>query len=192
MNKEILGAIFGVVAVGLTKHYLSGSKNDDEYSESEDDKILYLFGKPVKEQPIVQQQVEVLNFPVKQGVDYPEYKPLPDLFYKMFPGPHISLVPTQQEKEARIKAALSENNESMRLINSLRELAKRNQLMIESIPKAEIITGNIVEMPVARLGNDPITLREMAEMAQDPRQERKFVKNFGRVLLRIMKGYNLS
>ena len=192
MNKEIWGTIIGIAGLGLAKHYLPGSRNDDEDSESEDDKIIHLFGKPSVQEPIIQEEIETLAFPIDQNIDYPEYKPPPDTFFEMFPGPHISLVPTQQEKEARMRAAISENNESMRLINSLRELAKRNQLLIEAIPKAEIITGNIVEMPVARLGDEPITLRQMAEMAQNPRQERQFVKNFGRILLRIMKGYKLS
>lgn len=168
MNKYTLGTIAAVALVGLSKNI--GSRNDDEESSEEG----------------------IIKFPFKGNPqDLPKTKTLPDTFWQMFPGPHLEEVPSNEQMAIIRERRKADAAEAKEWIETLRENAKNMQFEVESVTPEELASGKIIEFPIVSLGNEKYTLRELAELSKDPRHQRWFVRNFGRVVLRIMKGYNI-
>jgi len=170
MNKEVLGAIVGITLLGLSKNVI-GSRNDDDEESSEEG---------------------IIKFPFKGNPqNLPQKEPLPDIFWKMFPGPHLEEVPSDEQMAIIQQRRRADAAEAKAWIEKLRENARNMQFEVESVSPQDLADGSIVEFPIVSLGDERYTLRELAQLAQDPRHQRWFVKNFGRVVLRIMKGYNI-
>ena len=166
MKKEIWGTIIGIAGVGLAKHYFSGSKNDDEEG--------------------------VIKFPFKGNrQDLPNKKPVPENFWKMFPGPHLEEVPSEEQMARMQERRNAYGYQVKEWIENLRENAKNMQFEVESVSPQDLESGRIIELPIVSVGNERYTIRELAQLAQDRKHERWFIKNFGRVVLRTMRGYNI-
>jgi hypothetical protein len=165
MNKYTLGTIAAVALVGLSKNI--GSRNDDE-------------------------EEGIIKFPFKGNPqDLPKIKPVPKSFWDWFPGPHLDEVPSD-EQMAIIEQRRKQNAAAAKeWIETLRENAKNMQFDIESVSTQDLSDGSIIEFPIVSLGNERYTLRELVQLAKDRKQERWFIKNFGRVVLRTLKGYNI-
>tara|TARA_B100000674_G_C37939274_1_gene961805 strand:+ start:1788 stop:2297 length:510 start_codon:yes stop_codon:yes gene_type:complete len=169
MNKYTLGTIAAVALVGLSKNI--GSRNDDDEESSEEG---------------------VIKFPFKGNPqNLPEMRPVPQKFWEYFPGPHLDEVPSAQQMALMDQKRKADAAEAKAWIEKLRENAKNMQFEVESVSPQDLASGKIIEFPIVSLGDERYTLRELAELAKDPRHQRWFVRNFGRVVLRIMKGYNI-
>ena len=169
MNKYTLGTIAVVAFVGLSKKL--GSRNDDDEESSEEG---------------------ILKFPFKGNPqDLPKATPVPQKFWEYFPGPHLDEVPSDEQMAIIQQRRRRDSAEAKEWIETLRENAKNMQFEVESVSPQDLASGKIIEFPIVSLGNERYTLRELAELAKDPTHQRWFVRNFGRVLLRIMKGYKL-
>lgn len=172
MNKEVLGAIVGITLLGLSKNVI-GSRNDDEEESSSDDS-------------------GIIPFPFKGNPqDVPRAFNPPPKFWEMFPGPHMSEVPSAQELESAREQRREQVDELKMWIEDLRAKAQNSKAFIQSISEEDLASGKVVELPIVVLGDERYTLRELARLAKDRRHDRWFVKNFGRVLHRIMKSYNI-